>query len=37
MQRPIIGEGASPDVTPNSRRCAPAVVLTDFAKMEQCC
>ncbi|WP_159008147.1 hypothetical protein [Bradyrhizobium sp. S69] len=36
-QRPIMGEGVSPDLTPNSRRCAPAVALTDFAMMKQCC
>jgi hypothetical protein len=37
VQRPIMGEGVSPDLTPNSRRCAPAVALTDFAMMKQCC
>jgi hypothetical protein len=34
MQRPITGEGVSPDVTSNNRRCAPAVILTDFAMMK---
>jgi hypothetical protein len=34
MQRPITGEGVSPDVTSNNRRCAPAVILMDFAMMK---
>ena len=37
MQRPIIGEGVSPDFTPDSMRCAPAVASTDFAMMKLCC
>jgi hypothetical protein len=37
MQRPIISEGVSPDVTPNSRCCTPGVTLTDFAMMKQRC
>jgi len=33
MQRPIIGEGVSHGVTPNSGRCKPAAGSTDFAMM----
>jgi hypothetical protein len=36
IQRPIIDDGVSPDVTPNSRRCTPVVASTDFAIMKQC-
>ncbi len=37
MQRPIMGEAVSPDVTPNSAPLRARGRLMDYAMMKQCC